>query len=152
MRSSLSVTRRLALAGVIVGLLLGVLTWTTLRAAQATRALADQTLEREDAIAAARQADVVLRLTWIAAILLAGGGFFFFRQEILARGASGEAARLRKKHEDELRALSLMDDLTGLNNRRGFLNLAQQQIKLARRNKRELVLLFVDMDDFKQIN
>ncbi|MBK8249102.1 MAG: GGDEF domain-containing protein [Gemmatimonadetes bacterium] len=58
----------------------------------------------------------------------------------------------RHQREDTLRALSLMDELTGLYNRRGFLTLAQQQLKLARRGQRELVLLFVDMDDFKEIN
>jgi diguanylate cyclase (GGDEF)-like protein len=58
----------------------------------------------------------------------------------------------RHRNEDALRALSLVDDLTGLYNRRGFLTLAQQQLKLARRAHRELLLLFVDMDDFKEIN
>jgi diguanylate cyclase (GGDEF)-like protein/PAS domain S-box-containing protein len=58
----------------------------------------------------------------------------------------------RKRQEEALRALSLVDELTGLYNRRGFLTLAQQQLKQARRGHRELVLLFVDMDDFKEIN
>jgi diguanylate cyclase (GGDEF)-like protein/PAS domain S-box-containing protein len=58
----------------------------------------------------------------------------------------------RKHHEETLRALSLMDELTGLYNRRGFLTLAEQQLRQARRTQRELVLLFVDMDDFKEIN
>ncbi|MBK6305429.1 MAG: diguanylate cyclase [Gemmatimonadetes bacterium] len=58
----------------------------------------------------------------------------------------------RRRQEEALRALSLIDELTGLYNRRGFLTLAQQQLKLARRGHRELVLLFVDMDDFKEIN
>ncbi|MCC6928621.1 MAG: diguanylate cyclase [Gemmatimonadaceae bacterium] len=58
----------------------------------------------------------------------------------------------RRRQEDALRALSLIDELTGLYNRRGFLTLAQQQLKLARRGHRELVLLFIDMDDFKEIN
>lgn len=58
----------------------------------------------------------------------------------------------RKRQEEALRALSLVDELTGLYNRRGFLTLAQQQLKLARRGRRELLLLFVDMDDFKDIN
>jgi diguanylate cyclase (GGDEF)-like protein/PAS domain S-box-containing protein len=58
----------------------------------------------------------------------------------------------RKQQEEALRALSLVDELTGLYNRRGFLALAQQQLKLARRGHREVVLLFVDMDDFKEIN
>lgn len=58
----------------------------------------------------------------------------------------------RKQHEEALKALSLVDDLTGLYNRRGFLTLATQQLKQARRGHRELLLLFVDMDDFKEIN
>ncbi|MEP7380037.1 MAG: sensor domain-containing diguanylate cyclase [Gemmatimonadota bacterium] len=58
----------------------------------------------------------------------------------------------RKRQEEALRALSLVDELTGLYNRRGFLALAQQQLKQALRGHRELVLLFVDMDDFKEIN
>jgi len=58
----------------------------------------------------------------------------------------------RKRQEETLRALSLIDELTGLYNRRGFLTLAQQQLKQARRGHRELVLLFIDMDDFKEIN
>lgn len=58
----------------------------------------------------------------------------------------------RKQREEALRSLSLVDDLTGLYNRRGFLTLAQQQLKLAKRSHRELLLLFVDMDDFKDIN
>lgn len=52
----------------------------------------------------------------------------------------------------ELRAVSLVDDLTGLHNRRGFLTLAQWQLKLATRKKRYLTLLFIDLDDMKRIN
>jgi len=51
-----------------------------------------------------------------------------------------------------LRALTLVDDLTGLYNRRGFITLAQQQLKLAKRMKREMLLLFVDVDELKVIN
>lgn len=58
----------------------------------------------------------------------------------------------RRSGDEAFRALSLVDELTGLYNRRGFLTLAQQQLKLARRNHRELLLLFIDMDDFKEIN
>ena len=58
----------------------------------------------------------------------------------------------RRSRDEALRALSLVDELTGLHNRRGFLTLAQQQLKLARRGHRELLLLFIDMDDFKEIN
>ena len=107
---------------------------------------------RSDAVTAAKHASIATRLTWIAAILLVGAGFFVFRNEMAERRDVAVAQRTHQQQEEQLRALSLVDDLTGLNNRRGFLALAEQQIKFARRNNRELVLLFVDMDDFKQIN
>lgn len=52
----------------------------------------------------------------------------------------------------ELKRLSFIDDLTGLLNRRGFLNMAEQQIKIADRANREMLLFFADMDGLKQIN
>jgi len=52
----------------------------------------------------------------------------------------------------EVRSLTLRDELTGLYNRRGFVTLATQHLKFARRTKRGCWLIVVDMDDFKQIN
>jgi len=52
----------------------------------------------------------------------------------------------------ELRSLALADDLTGLYNRRAFLTLASQQLKLSRRNAQGLLLFFVDVDNLKHIN
>jgi diguanylate cyclase (GGDEF)-like protein len=54
--------------------------------------------------------------------------------------------------EDELRALSLTDELTGLYNRRGFFTLAEQQRKIARRLKKKMVLMSADLDNLKGIN
>jgi two-component system, cell cycle response regulator len=51
-----------------------------------------------------------------------------------------------------LQHLSLNDDLTDLLNRRGFLSLAQQQIKIAKRADWESILLFADLDGLKEIN
>jgi diguanylate cyclase (GGDEF)-like protein len=59
-----------------------------------------------------------------------------------------ELARLR----DELQTASFVDELTGLYNRRGFLMLTQQQLKLAERLGTGAWLLFADMDNLKQIN
>ncbi|HEX3033860.1 MAG TPA: GGDEF domain-containing response regulator [Thermodesulfobacteriota bacterium] len=58
----------------------------------------------------------------------------------------------RHRAQMALRSPSLIDDLTNLYNRRGFLNLAEHQLKLARRTKRGLLLIFADLDDLKQIN
>ncbi|MCD6384550.1 diguanylate cyclase response regulator [Candidatus Sumerlaeota bacterium] len=57
-----------------------------------------------------------------------------------------------QKLKESLKALSLYDDLTGLYNRRGFLTLAEQQIKIADRKKREMYLIFADVDGMKWIN
>lgn len=51
-----------------------------------------------------------------------------------------------------LRSLSLIDDLTGLYNRRGFADLGEQYLKLARRTARGVAMVFVDLDRFKTIN
>ncbi len=58
----------------------------------------------------------------------------------------------RRRLEEELRALSLIDELTSLYNRRGFFNLAQQQLKLAKRTKRRPLFFIADLDGLKQIN
>ncbi len=52
----------------------------------------------------------------------------------------------------EMRSLALRDDLTGLHNRRGFLLLAEQQMKVSTRNHSSCLLLFFDMDGLKNIN
>jgi diguanylate cyclase (GGDEF)-like protein len=51
-----------------------------------------------------------------------------------------------------LRSLSLIDDLTGLYNRRGFSDLGEQYLKLARRASRGVALVYMDLDRFKTIN
>lgn len=53
---------------------------------------------------------------------------------------------------EELQTRSLMDELTGLYNRRAFLNMAEQQLKIANRTKRGLFVLFADLDGLKGIN
>jgi len=52
----------------------------------------------------------------------------------------------------ELRSLALTDDLTCLYNRRAFLALAGQQLRVARRNGQGLLLFFADVNNLKEIN
>ena len=52
----------------------------------------------------------------------------------------------------ELRYLALTDDLTCLYNRRGFFAAATQQLKVAHRNARGLLLFYCDVDNLKKIN
>lgn len=58
----------------------------------------------------------------------------------------------RKALEDRLAAMSVTDELTGLYNRRGFFAVAQQQLKVAERARRHVVLFFADLDHMKEIN
>ncbi len=58
----------------------------------------------------------------------------------------------QKRGEERLLTLSLVDDLTGLYNRRGFMTLAEQELKMANRLKRGMFLLFTDLDELKDIN
>ena len=51
-----------------------------------------------------------------------------------------------------LRSLSIIDDLTGLYNRRGFLRLAEHHLQIAGMKNRKMVLFFVDIDFLKKIN
>jgi diguanylate cyclase (GGDEF)-like protein len=57
-----------------------------------------------------------------------------------------------KESEEKFRSLSLQDELTHLHNRRGFNFLAEQQFKIVSRTKKEMLLLFVDVDKMKWIN
>ncbi|MDA8173248.1 MAG: PAS domain S-box protein [Nitrospiraceae bacterium] len=58
----------------------------------------------------------------------------------------------RKKMEEELRLLSLTDELTGLYNRRGFRLLTEQYLRLCKRRKQGAYMLYADVDGLKRIN
>ena len=58
----------------------------------------------------------------------------------------------RRRAEEELWELALVDDLTGLHNRRAFTLLAEQAIKESARAGRPVIALFVDVDGLKTIN
>jgi diguanylate cyclase (GGDEF)-like protein/PAS domain S-box-containing protein len=58
----------------------------------------------------------------------------------------------RKRAEEELRALLREDELTGLPNRRGFIMLSEQALKVATRMQRDVLMIFIDVDHLKHIN
>ena len=53
---------------------------------------------------------------------------------------------------EALRAFSYTDTLTGLPNRRAFRENLARQFALARRNRQSVLVCFIDLDGFKQIN
>jgi len=52
----------------------------------------------------------------------------------------------------QLRDTSVIDELTGLYNRRGFFTLAEQQVALAKREKRGMVMLYASLDNLEIIH
>ena len=61
-------------------------------------------------------------------------------------------ARRRSSAEEIARNLSLIDDLTGLYNRRGFATLGRERLRFARRLKLNVVVCYADIDGLKKIN
>jgi len=57
-----------------------------------------------------------------------------------------------RESKERIERISIIDELTGLYNRRGFVTLAQQELDLAKRKHREFLLIFMDMDGLKIIN
>src|ERR1041385_315839 len=58
----------------------------------------------------------------------------------------------RKRAEAALHSLSVVDELTGLYNRRGFLAVTDQHLAEIRRNDKTPVILYADLDGLKEIN
>jgi diguanylate cyclase (GGDEF)-like protein len=54
--------------------------------------------------------------------------------------------------QSELGNLALTDELTGLCNRRGFMAIAERQLKIGRRTGRGILLFYLDIDGMKHIN
>lgn len=66
---------------------------------------------------------------------------------VLARDISQQL-----RFERDLHALALVDELTGLANRRGFAFFADAEVARARRDQHKPVVVFADIDGLKQIN
>jgi diguanylate cyclase (GGDEF)-like protein len=76
---------------------------------------------------------------------------FVLHRELALEQALGQIEVLEREIE-RLRALSLIDDLTGVLNRRGFVIHAEQCIRVANRNGEHLSVLFIDVDGLKRVN
>jgi diguanylate cyclase (GGDEF)-like protein/PAS domain S-box-containing protein len=95
------------------------------------------------------------RMIGVMAVQSYTQGIHFYQEDLdLLEFVSNQVAQAieRKRMEEEIRSLSLTDDLTGLYNRRGFTLLADQELKLAYRFKRSVLLFFCDVDSLKAIN
>lgn len=57
-----------------------------------------------------------------------------------------------KEALEEVQSLSLTDELTGLYNRRGFITLAEQQLRYCLREGEPFVIIYLDLNNLKYIN
>jgi diguanylate cyclase (GGDEF)-like protein/PAS domain S-box-containing protein len=71
---------------------------------------------------------------------------------IVAVGIISKDISDRKEMEEELRQLSLTDELTGLLNRRGFFTHVEQYLKMVKRQGIGVFMLYADLDNLKYIN
>ncbi len=105
---------------------------------------------------------IVQTLSWFNLLLItlsviAGGGvtaivwLLAMRTWILQRAVARRTAALRRTLQ-RLRQLATTDELTGLYNRRFFLNRWQWEYQRARRYQRPLACLMIDVNGFKQVN
>lgn len=84
--------------------------------------------------------------------LLSGSLLLTLLALVLAGAALIAMARRLAHRESALQRLARFDELTGVHNRRGFLQLARHALRLARREQEALSLLLVDVDQLRQIN
>lgn len=96
-------------------------------------------------------------------VLMTGFENFFSYEKALDSGASdfikkpftldelNTRLRIVQMHQ-ELLSLAITDDMTGLYNRRGFLTLGEHLLKISKRTKKGMFLLFADLDNLKVIN
>ncbi len=74
------------------------------------------------------------------------------RQQLLTQSKlASSAAELNEKNK-LLNKLSITDGLTGINNRRGFLDNVQMHVNSSYNEGKPAMLLFADMDNLKQVN
>ena len=57
-----------------------------------------------------------------------------------------------ERMEQMLKTMATVDELTGLYNRRGFMELTEKLMAVARREQTQSVLFFFDMDNLKKVN
>ena len=83
-----------------------------------------------------------------------GAQDYMVKEEVQASVLARSLRHAIERHRllSALRSLSLIDDLTGLYNRRGFSDLGEQYLKLAKRSGRGVTMVYLDLDHFKTIN
>ncbi len=92
--------------------------------------------------------------TVASAAVNAGAQDFISKNRVEADSLARAIRYAIERHRmlQQVRQMAVLDELTGLNNRRGFVLVCQHLWQLANRDGRRLGLLFLDLDGLKQIN
>lgn len=96
-------------------------------------------------------------------VVMTGFGDSFSYDKAIEAGASDFLKKPFTLHElkarmtilnmqEDLLNWAITDELTGIYNRKGFYTLASHILKVARRNKQGMFLLYADLDDLKETN
>ena len=74
------------------------------------------------------------------------------RQEIAIQNRLEQTMDEIREKNDQLNALSITDELTGLYNRRGFFEIVERQLKNKSNAGNSALVGYIDMDNLKQVN
>ena len=83
-----------------------------------------------------------------------GAQDYLVRSELSERILRRAVIYSLERHEilENLYKTTIVDELTGLYNRRGLLTLGNQQVELAKRQNDDIFIFFLDLDGMKIIN
>lgn len=95
-------------------------------------------------------ADWRFQLYCLVAVFLVCSAALFRAATLLDRREYTRVLLAQKTNE--LKELSIRDDLTGLLNQRAFYEALRYELTLAEQNRRTVVLVYFDLNEFKQLN
>jgi diguanylate cyclase (GGDEF)-like protein len=138
-----------------------------MREHEAIISAASRSDEREGPRARARREATGAGAVMVAPLMYAGRAFGvltainqvgeaeFGRHDLILLEAMANQAAMAIENArlfDEVQRLAVTDELTGLNNRRGFFEVARREVERAERTGRPLSALMLDIDGFKRVN
>ncbi|MEN8262784.1 MAG: GGDEF domain-containing protein [Nitrospirota bacterium] len=98
---------------------------------------------------------IELQLEIVTSSLLLGGAASFLIIIMFTRGSIDNLQKEingRKQVEAKMKGLLLVDQLTGLYNRKGFFTLVKNHMEKAKREDKKIILIYADVNGLKSIN
>jgi diguanylate cyclase (GGDEF)-like protein len=95
---------------------------------------------------------MTVKLLWVGIILTNAMGVIVATRLSRMRRRQFVARLELERVRDELQIMATIDGLTGVLNRRRFLEIAAEELERARRYERPLSVIAIDLDHFKDVN